>query len=124
MQRPITLNMGMRMNGWFDLTSLDKINDREDEDGLRESMRQALRQKFSFSQIKLIDSPSVFPPASVVIRAPSCETYGCRYVDSLIAAEIEGGIPSERIMVGGFSQGATQSKPWVHPSCRESLQSC
>ena len=24
-QRPITLNMGMRMNGWFDLTSLDKI---------------------------------------------------------------------------------------------------
>ena len=35
---------------------------------------------------------------------------------------MEGGIPSERIMVGGFSQGATQSKPWVHPSCRESLQ--
>ncbi len=31
--------MGMRMHGWFDLYSLDKINDREDEEGLRESMR-------------------------------------------------------------------------------------
>lgn len=38
-QRPITLNMGMRMNGWFDLTSLDKINADEDELGLRESMK-------------------------------------------------------------------------------------
>ena len=27
--------MGMRMHGWFDLYSLDKINDREDEEGLR-----------------------------------------------------------------------------------------
>lgn len=29
----------------------------------------------------------------------------CRYVDSLISAEIESGISSEHIMVGGFSQG-------------------
>ena len=29
----------------------------------------------------------------------------CRYVDSLIEAEVESGIPSDHIMVGGFSQG-------------------
>ena len=62
-------------------------------------------------QIKLLDSTSVFPPASSANTALSHETAGCRYVDSLIAAEIEGGTPSERIMVGGFSQGATHSKP-------------
>ena len=39
LQRPITLNMGMRMNAWSDLTSLDKINADEDELGLRESMK-------------------------------------------------------------------------------------
>ena len=42
LQRPITLNMGMRMNGWFDLTSLDKINADEDELGLRESIEVSL----------------------------------------------------------------------------------
>jgi hypothetical protein len=31
--------MGMRMNGWYDLTSLDAINEEEDEQGLRESLR-------------------------------------------------------------------------------------
>lgn len=35
--------MGMRMNGWYDLTSLDAINEEEDEQGLRESLRYALR---------------------------------------------------------------------------------
>ena len=38
-QRKITLNMGMRMRGWYDLYSLDKINDGEDVEGLKESMR-------------------------------------------------------------------------------------
>ncbi|BDA41540.1 Acyl-protein thioesterase 1 [Coccomyxa sp. Obi] len=38
-QRSITLNMGMRMNGWYDLKSLDPINENEDEQGLKESLR-------------------------------------------------------------------------------------
>ncbi len=38
-QRSITLNMGMRMNVWYDLYSLDKINDSEDITGLKESLR-------------------------------------------------------------------------------------
>ena len=29
-----------------------------------------------------------------------------RYVESLIAQEIAAGVPSQRILVGGFSQGA------------------
>jgi hypothetical protein len=31
--------MGMRMNVWYDLYSLDKINDSEDITGLKESLR-------------------------------------------------------------------------------------
>lgn len=37
--RPITINMGMRMPGWFDIASLDDIDQREDAGGLRESAR-------------------------------------------------------------------------------------
>lgn len=39
MQRPITLNMGMSMPGWFDITSLDDINQKEDTAGMAESTR-------------------------------------------------------------------------------------
>lgn len=38
-QRPITLNMGMVMTGWYDLTSLDNLTAEEDEEGIRESWR-------------------------------------------------------------------------------------
>ena len=37
--RPITINMGMRMPGWFDISSLDDIDQREDAAGLHESRR-------------------------------------------------------------------------------------
>lgn len=40
--RKITLNMGMSMNGWYDIASLQDINQREDAEGLRESKRSAL----------------------------------------------------------------------------------
>ena len=33
----------------------------------------------------------------------------CATVDALVAEQIEGGIPSERIVVGGFSQGGVVS---------------
>jgi hypothetical protein len=38
-QRPITVNFGMRMPGWYDIASLDDINAREDKAGLTESKR-------------------------------------------------------------------------------------
>jgi hypothetical protein len=31
---PITLNGGMKMNGWFDLSSLSEIDNREDAEGI------------------------------------------------------------------------------------------
>lgn len=64
--RPITINMGMRMPGWYDISSLEDIDQKEDEPGLVESKR---------------------------------------YIESLIAAEAAEGVPSERVVVAGFSQG-------------------
>lgn len=69
-QIPITINMGMRMPGWYDIMSFDDIQQREDEPGIRRSQA---------------------------------------YLHSLIATEIEKGIPSERIVLGGFSQGGAMS---------------
>ena len=39
--RPITLNGGMRMTGWFDILSLDKLKMKEDKAGLEDAMRCA-----------------------------------------------------------------------------------
>ncbi|MFN3841932.1 MAG: alpha/beta hydrolase [Rehaibacterium terrae] len=36
--RPITINGGMRMRGWYDITSLDFAQRQEDEAGIRDSM--------------------------------------------------------------------------------------
>jgi hypothetical protein len=39
LQRPITVNFGMQMPGWYDIASLEDINAREDKEGLHESQR-------------------------------------------------------------------------------------
>ncbi|KAL6762897.1 Phospholipase/carboxylesterase/thioesterase [Haematococcus lacustris] len=65
-RRPITLNYGMSMPGWYDIPSLNEITSKEDTEGLLESKR---------------------------------------YVEQLINAEVAAGIPSQRIVVCGFSQG-------------------
>ncbi len=38
-RRPITLNWGMQMTGWYDIPSLEQINRMEDEAGLKESQK-------------------------------------------------------------------------------------
>ena len=38
-QRPITLNGGMKMTGWFDIMSLDRLKMREDKAGLEDALR-------------------------------------------------------------------------------------
>lgn len=63
--RPITINAGMPMRGWYDILDLNK-DAPQDEVGIRDSER--------------------------LIRA-------------LIDREIERGVPSERIVLAGFSQG-------------------
>ncbi|KAF2130727.1 Phospholipase/carboxylesterase [Dothidotthia symphoricarpi CBS 119687] len=68
---PITLNMGMRMPGWYDIKSLSSLTDRsEDTEGITKSRD---------------------------------------YFHSLIDQEIAKGIPANRIVIGGFSQGGAMS---------------
>ncbi|WVQ93102.1 hypothetical protein IAU59_000166 [Kwoniella sp. CBS 9459] len=69
---PITLNGGMRMPGWFDLSSLDNLTDSryDDEKGILSSIAA---------------------------------------VDDLIQKEIDAGIPENKIILGGFSQGGVVS---------------
>ncbi|PRW33175.1 acyl- thioesterase 1 [Chlorella sorokiniana] len=69
--RPITINGGMRMTGWYDIADLDRIgSESQDAAAMHESRR---------------------------------------YIDELIEQEVAGGIPSESIVVGGFSQGGAMA---------------
>ncbi|EMR11445.1 hypothetical protein PNEG_00464 [Pneumocystis murina B123] len=63
--RPVMLNFGMKMPSWYDVTSLDEI-DEEDEENMLKS---------------------------------------CKEIQRLVMEEVKLGIKSERIVVGGFSQG-------------------
>lgn len=64
--QPVSLNMGMEMPAWFDLTSLDPDAKQEDAIGIQQS---------------------------------------AGYLLSLVEKEVEGGIPHDRIVLAGFSQG-------------------
>jgi phospholipase/carboxylesterase len=63
--RPITINNGVRMRGWYDIVSMDFAN-RADAGGIEESIVQ---------------------------------------VEALLAREQARGIPPERVLLAGFSQG-------------------
>jgi len=64
---PISLNLGFRMPAWFDIESLDNLEEETDIEGVKRS------------------ADSVF---------------------KIIDGEVRSGIPSNKIMIGGFSQGA------------------
>ncbi|WP_350016378.1 dienelactone hydrolase family protein [Rhodanobacter sp. IGA1.0] len=63
--RPVTINNGMSMRAWYDITGFD-LTSRQDEAGIRASIAET---------------------------------------EALIAREHERGVPSERIILVGFSQG-------------------
>lgn len=65
---PITLNMGFRMPAWFDIYSLENLEEETDYEGVKASSEMVLKY---------------------------------------VKQEIDKGIPSEKIIIGGFSQGAT-----------------
>jgi len=65
---PITLNMGFRMPAWFDIYSLDNLEEETDHEGVKASSEMVLKY---------------------------------------VKQEMDRGIPSQRILIGGFSQGAT-----------------
>ncbi|WPG97712.1 Hypothetical protein R9X50_00049300 [Acrodontium crateriforme] len=68
---PITVNMGMRMPGWYDITDFSDLANRSED------------------EVGVLRSQKVF--------------------HDLIAQEIAAGIPSERVILGGFSQGGAMS---------------
>ncbi|MCJ1374330.1 hypothetical protein MMC20_005562 [Loxospora ochrophaea] len=63
---PISVNFGMEMPGWYDVTTFTELGQAHDEPGILKSRD---------------------------------------YFNSLIKAEVDKGIPSSRIVIGGFSQG-------------------
>ncbi|KIW26797.1 hypothetical protein, variant [Cladophialophora immunda] len=67
---PITVNFGMRMPGWYDITNFGDLKHDFDEPGI-------LRSRATFNK--------------------------------LISDEIDAGLPSNRIILGGFSQGGAMS---------------
>ncbi|KAK6351666.1 hypothetical protein TWF718_004820 [Orbilia javanica] len=67
---PITCNNGMRMPGWYDIVDFGNLTAKEDENGLRSSVR---------------------------------------ILQGIITEQVERGIPSKRIILGGFSQGGVMS---------------
>jgi phospholipase/carboxylesterase len=67
--RPVTINGGVPMRAWYDIRNLS-ADDRADEEGVRESMRE---------------------------------------VDALIARERDRGVPAERLLLVGFSQGGAMA---------------
>ncbi|KAJ2727053.1 hypothetical protein GGI07_000171 [Coemansia sp. Benny D115] len=69
-EQPVTLNGGFRMPSWYDIRSLNKIADDEDEAGMNASMVK---------------------------------------VNQAIRAELDAGIPANRIVLGGFSQGGAMT---------------
>lgn len=64
--RPITLNEGMEMRGWYDITSLDPDKNKEDVEGIEAARKSVMR---------------------------------------LIKEQIDSGVPAQRIVLAGFSQG-------------------
>lgn len=76
------------MNAWFDVLDL-KRDSRYDEDGVKESSQN---RELSISTNNYIQSICNLSPFFFEVL-------------SLIQEEIKSGIPSDRIMIGGFSQG-------------------
>ncbi|KAL3425494.1 acyl-protein thioesterase 1 [Phlyctema vagabunda] len=67
---PITVNFGMQMPGWYDITTMNDLRADQDEVGVLRSRE---------------------------------------YFNNLIKSEIDAGIPSTRIVLGGFSQGGAMA---------------
>lgn len=120
--RAVTLNFGMQMPAWYDLYGLTP-NAEEDEEGIAESamilhsMIDAVSFIIFYFQIKsimywyLVHSHILFKDIcynffriSIDFNLTlSCNTFILK--SFWIFQEIESGIPSDRIMIGGFSMG-------------------
>ncbi|KZL83917.1 phospholipase carboxylesterase [Colletotrichum incanum] len=96
---PITCNWGMRMPGWFDIVSRNTIFDR--------------RRHQASSSSSPLTAPQKTLDGTVEALRESEDERGIRasseYFQSLVQAEVDAGIPAERIVLGGFSQGGAMA---------------
>ncbi|KAJ1894454.1 hypothetical protein LPJ66_005180 [Kickxella alabastrina] len=69
-EQPVTINNGFRMPSWYDIKSLSKIANDDDEVGMNASMMK---------------------------------------INQVIRSELDAGIPANRIVLGGFSQGGAMA---------------
>lgn len=77
-QRPITVNFGMRMPGWYDIASLEDIDQREDKEGLHESKRCARLNDICSSCISIsVGSNSNSRCIWLSMRACRAGMHGC-----------------------------------------------
>lgn len=88
---PVTLNMGMVMPSWYDIRGLTS-GAPEDADGIERAAQ---------SSCVAAGRPSARPSA----RASRLTRGPVRAVRQLVASEEARGVASNRIVLGGFSQG-------------------
>ncbi|KAI4839198.1 Phospholipase/carboxylesterase [Aureobasidium sp. EXF-8845] len=97
---PISVNMGMRMPGWYDIVRpRNSANPPMIITAYKICNRHIL---IEFAKQMSFDDIQQHEDEAGITRSQ-------QYVHSLIAKEIEKGIPSERIVLGGFSQGGAMS---------------
>jgi len=92
--QPVTLNAGMRMPSWYDITGLDS-SAVEDERGIKAAAQNGYY--------------SILLPSSEGNLQPNLSLPPIEIVSEVIESEIKAGIPPERIVLGGFSQGGAIS---------------
>ena len=131
MQRPITVSGGRPMPGWFDVFELgsDSMDRKEDAEGIADAAACAPGYLHQNSAIQitfratsallcLLNRIARFVPACVCNQAaqlavlhPVDRSAGqpctCRFVSGLIKQELDAGLPADRAVVGGFSQGGS-----------------
>ncbi|KAK1455993.1 phospholipase/Carboxylesterase [Colletotrichum cuscutae] len=109
-QIPVTCNWGMRMPGWFDIVSRATIFDRH-----RQKQAEASSSSSSPSSPKLttIPHPQKVLDGTVEALRESEDERGIlassEYFQQLVQAEVDAGIPAERVVLGGFSQGGAMA---------------
>lgn len=89
--------MGMRVPGWFDIVSRASIFDRHRVPSSR--LTEALVQKTLDGTVESLRESE--DQAGILASN--------EYFHSLVQAEVDAGIPADRIVLGGFSQGGAMA---------------
>ncbi|KAK7801651.1 hypothetical protein U0070_015500, partial [Myodes glareolus] len=109
---PVTLNMKMVMPSWFDLMGLSP-DAPEDEVGIKKAAENSKAPAPTSHPLPLLPSRSTGQCLLAPFKSPAASsTQSCPShppVKALIEHEMKNGIPANRIVLGGFSQGGALS---------------